>query len=72
MDDGRGGQFTTVYNGSENTGDLSFLITKLTTGFIYRFRAYAINFNGESEPSQIAQFYVCTAPSGLTAPRVLE
>lgn len=54
IDDGSGGQFTTVYDGTENTGDLSYLATNLKTGFIYRFRAFAVNFNGQSAPSQVA------------------
>ena len=70
MDDGRGGQYSTIYDGSENTGDLSYHVMGLETGYFYNFRAYAINFNGLSDPSDSAGYYVCVEPSGIQPVKV--
>jgi hypothetical protein len=65
MDDGFGGLFTSIYDGSFDTGTLSFLKSGLTEGLHYTFRAYSLNFNGKSQPSQTASFYACISPSGF-------
>lgn len=39
---------------------------------MYTFRVYAINFNGMSQPSQTASFYVCSAPSDFGRPEVVN
>lgn len=72
MDDGFGGQFTTIYDGSFDTGTLNFLKSGLTEGLHYTFRAFSLNFNGKSQPSQTASFYACTAPSGFQKPAIVE
>jgi hypothetical protein len=46
MDNGFGGSFTTVYDGSEDNHNLNYLVTSLITGFKYTFYVYALNFNG--------------------------
>lgn len=72
MDDGFGGQFTTIYDGSFDTGTLNFLKSGLTEGLHYTFRAFSLNFNGKSQPSQTASYYACTAPSGFQKPAITE
>jgi hypothetical protein len=70
MDDGAGGQFVTVYDGSQLPGITGFLKTGLANGGYYRFQAFALNFNGLSLPSEISGFFVCTQPTGFEAPTV--
>ncbi len=72
MDDGRGGQFTTIFDGSSLPGQTSFVISGLTNGLKYSFKVYAVNFNGLSDPSPVASFYACAAPSGFSAPFVVS
>jgi hypothetical protein len=72
MDDGAGGKFTTIYDGSSLPGIMTFLKTGLKNGGFYRFRTFAINFNGSSEASEVAGFYVCTQPTGFEAPVVVS
>jgi hypothetical protein len=72
MDDGFGGQFTTIYDGSFDRGTLSFLKSGLTEGLYYTFRAFSLNFNGKSQPSQTESFYACVAPSGFRKPAIAE
>lgn len=62
MDDGFGGSFTTVYDGSEDNNNLSYLVTSLTTGYKYTFIVYALNFNGQSLPSLPMSYFVCSEP----------
>jgi len=71
MDDGNGGQFSTIYDGSKNPGVISFLKSGLTNGLLFRFRVYGVNFNGLSEPSESAQFYACTAPVDFLKPKIV-
>jgi hypothetical protein len=69
IDDGRGSaQFTTIYDGSFVPGQTYFLKSGLTNGLPYRFRVYAVNFNGKSVASQIGTYYACTAPTKFAAP----
>lgn len=70
MDDGYGGQFSTIYDGQANNAQLFHLQTNLTTGLLYTFRVYAINFNGDSEASALASYYVCMAPSEFAGPTI--
>lgn len=59
MDSGNA-TFVTVFDGSFKPGVLGHLVQGLTNGAYYSFRVLAINFNGNSEPSEISGFYVCT------------
>lgn len=70
MDDGYGGQFETIYDGRSNNANLSYLKTELVTGMLHRFRVFAVNFNGESQASDITSYYVCTAPAEFAAPTI--
>lgn len=72
MDDGYGGYFVTIYDGSFDSGTLSFLKSGLTEGLLYTFRVYSLNYNGKSQPSQTASFYACIAPSGFGKPAIVE
>lgn len=71
MDDGNGGQFTQIYDGSQDSNALQFLIKHLTNGLLYRFRVYAVNFNGKSLPSTVSSYYACQAPTDFQAPKVV-
>lgn len=68
MDDGHGGQFSRIYDGSKDNNNLYYLKTGLTTGLLYRFRAFAANYNGISVASTIASYYVCAAPDKFAKP----
>lgn len=71
MDDGKGGSFSTIFDGSFQPGVTHFLKRGLTTGYKYTFRAYAINYNGLSLASPSAEFYACVNPSSFAAPSVV-
>ena len=72
IDDGNGGQFSTIYDGSSKPGIKHFHVQGLTNGGLYRFRAFAVNFNGMSVASEVAEYFACTAPSGFAAPNILQ
>ena len=63
MDDGKGGQFEVVYDGSVLPGIRYHLVNGLVNGGLYRFKVQALNFNGNSDFSEIGAFYACTAPT---------
>jgi hypothetical protein len=42
------------------------------SGRLYRFRVFAVNFNGNSEASEIASYYSCNAPSGLDTAHIVS
>lgn len=72
MDDGLGGDFTEIYDGSYSPGVTSFLKADLMTGHAYKFRIYAINYNGLSAVSDESTFFVCEEPTGFEAPYLSE
>jgi len=65
MDDGFGGQFSTIFDGSFQPGVTEFKKTGLRNGLKYSFRVYAVNFNGQSDPSPVASFFACSAPTNF-------
>jgi hypothetical protein len=69
MDSGNA-TFVEVYDGSYHPGILGQLIANLTNGHYYTFRVIALNYNGASQPSATASYYVCTAPTSFPAPVV--
>ena len=71
MDDGKGGDFKTIFDGSFQPGVVSYKISNLVNGLRYSFRVYAANFNGKSTASPVSKFYACTAPTGFAAPTVV-
>lgn len=72
MDDGKGGSFSTIFDGSFQPGVTHFLKTGLTTGYKYTFRAYAVNYNGLSLQSPDGVFYACSSPTLFSAPTVIS
>jgi hypothetical protein len=50
MDNGNNGDFMVVYNGTGQAGTL-YSNLLLTVGRLYRFKASALNFNGEGTVS---------------------
>ena len=70
IDDGNGGQFTEAYDGSDAPGKTEVEVRGLTNGLLYRFKVRGLNYNGLSEFSEIAAYFVCTTPSGFDWPRV--
>ena len=68
MDDGKGGAYSKIFDGSYEPGVLDFTITGLTNGLQYNFKVYALNYNGYSSASSSAAFYACSAPTGFSAP----
>lgn len=46
----------------------SYVATNLTTGFLYRFKVSAFNFNGEGPMSPEMKTYACIAPEVMSAP----
>ena len=72
MDDGQGGQFTQIYDGSNENNNLFHLKSGLKNGLRYSFRAFAVNFNGISQPSQIVSYYACTAPTNIDKPHIVS
>jgi len=61
---------TLVYDGQSNPNKLEFNVLGLTPGNQYGFTVVAFNFNGQSEPSEMTTYTVCSAPSGQMVPIV--
>lgn len=73
MDQGYlGSQFSVIYDGSQDNNSFEYLKQGQTNGLLYTFRAYAVNFNGVSVPSETATYYACTAPSGFNRPEIVR
>lgn len=72
MDDGQGGDFSEIYDGSYAPGITHFEKTGLTTGLQYKFIVYAANYNGWSAGSNEGSFYVCDEPSSFAAPYLTD
>ena len=72
MDDGKGGAFSTIFDGSFQPGTTIFLKTSLTKGLKYSFKVSAMNYNGLSPASPISSYYACSAPSSFAAPTVVS
>jgi hypothetical protein len=63
------GQFTKIYDGSQNPDTLSYNVTGLTTGQSYSFYVIAVNYNGISPlQSNEKQALVCLGPSDISPP----
>ena len=68
MDDGRLGELSPAYVGTNRPDLRVFTATGLETGLSYRFSVQAINSNGVSIQSATTTIYACDTPSGLAAP----
>lgn len=71
MDSGNG-TYARVYDGSFKPGILEHKVEGLIQGALYSFRAIALNFNGQSEPSASRSYYICTQPTGFKMPKVVS
>lgn len=65
-------EYAVVYDGSANAILTHYIVTGLTSGHSYGFKVQAINFNGEGEISDAAEFDSCEGPTGLSAPTVVD
>lgn len=68
MDSGNNDDIEPIYIGTNRPDITEHTVGDLSTGKPYRFTINAINDNGESEESDIAQFYACDPPSYFNAP----
>lgn len=68
IDDGRLGELSPVYTGTNRPDLRTYTVTGFETGLSYRFSVQAINSNGVSEQSDTTTLYACDTPSGLAAP----
>lgn len=60
--------FSTIYVGTNRPQTLSYTATQLETGKIYQFKIVALNYNGESEESDVYFFNACNTPTSFDAP----
>ena len=65
MDDGLGGPYSVVYDGSLNSAQLSYTVNGLTPSLTYNFILEAVDFNKQSSQSTSAAYVSCVAPSGM-------
>jgi hypothetical protein len=72
MDDGRLGEYSQVYVGTNRPDLTEYTVTGLTTGLSYRFTLQAINYNGRSIASSSTTLYACDVPAGLAAPKYVS
>ena len=63
IDYGLNGDFSLLYDGTDNFFTLTYAATGLETGLPYRFYLVALNINGPSEGSDITAIYACVKPS---------
>ena len=69
MKTGNSGSYVLVYDGDGYPTIKSKIMTGLTTGEQYTFKALAMNFNGVGAFSSELSTYACVAPSDFAAPR---
>jgi titin len=72
MDDGRLGEYSQVYVGTNRPDLTEYTVTGLTTGLSYKFTLQAINYNGRSLASSSTTLYACDVPAGLAAPKYVS
>jgi hypothetical protein len=70
-DDGLGGEFIKVYDGSKNPQTFSVNIKNLISPRIYRFKVYAVDVNGAGVESSISSFTACVVPSEIAMPLLI-
>jgi len=61
-----------VFRAIFNPNALQATVFGLTAGKLYSFRVYAVDFNGDSNPSDVYQIYACGLPRYFDAPRYLQ
>jgi len=67
-DDGLGGEFIQVYDGSKNPQLFSVSVNTLISPRTYRFKVYAVDVNGGGVESSTSSFIACVVPSNLAIP----
>lgn len=68
VDDGNTGNFSLVFDGTNRPGVTQYLHSPTVPGKYYRGYVVAVNFNGQSDPSDEAEFISCLPPTGLSPP----
>lgn len=68
MDDGFDGEFTVVYDGSNDAFTTKATVVELQSGLSYRFKVQSKNINGNSADSATSTIYACLVPSRLPTP----
>lgn len=63
------GEYRVVYENSQNALLRETELTDLITGQLYQFRVSALNFNGESVPSDVLEVYACNFPAQPDRPQ---
>jgi hypothetical protein len=63
MDDGKLGDYSPVYIGTNRDDITAYTVSGLTTGLSYRFTVQAVNLNGYSLASIAVSLPACSAPS---------
>lgn len=71
-DDGLGGDFTIVYDGSTNPQVATYTATNLDPGRQYQFKVQALDVNNEGDESTAFAIYACGIPTGLEAPSITD
>lgn len=61
-----------VFEAINNPNALRATVYGLKTAKLYSFRVYAVDFNGNSKPSNVYQIYACGLPRFLDAPRYVR
>lgn len=70
QDDGLGGDFSVVYDGSQNPQQLSYSAYNLVSGRTYKYKVNAVDVNGQGSDSAVYSFISCVAPTGLELPTI--
>ena len=60
--------WATVFDARTNPNALQATVPGLTSGRTYKFRVFALDFNGISEPSEVIEVYACGLPRNLAVP----
>jgi len=70
IDDGLGGDYSILYDGSLNPQKLNYQVFDLAPGFTYNFKVQAVDINGDGTLSSVSALISCVAPSGMALPTV--
>jgi len=57
-----------IYEALNDPNALETTVYGLTTHKLYRFRVFALDFNGLSQPSTVFEIYACGLPMHFAAP----
>ena len=65
-------EFVPIFNGMFRPEVTEYEVKGLITGSVYAFKLKAVNFNGESDLSDVLYFNACVAPSGVMPPERID